>query len=210
MRILAFAGGRLGPWATTLIREDDILVGIDKGAFFLVEHGFKPDLAIGDFDSVTPLEKSKIQSMANRFIDCDPVYKDLTDTEMAMTWAIEQQPEDLFLLGASGTRLDHTLANIQVLIKPLRAGVQCKLIDEHNTVQLIDRELRLEASDYTNVSLLPLTPFVKGITLRGFRYPLQDAVLEVGQSLGISNVLVEPSGHIQIKEGLLLVIQSKD
>ncbi|NGQ96190.1 thiamine diphosphokinase [Brevibacillus sp. SYP-B805] len=209
-RILLFAGGSLGEWALREIQAGDLLVGVDRGALFLVRHGLLPDLAIGDFDSVSADEREEIRAGAKALSTCDPVWKDLTDTEMALRWAIEQSPAEIVLLGALGTRFDHTLANVQLLMKALRAGVPCRIVDEKNEVMLIDRGCSVEKDRFPHISLLPLSSEVTGITLTGFRYPLHQATLSTGDSLGISNVLEEETGTIELASGYLLVIKSMD
>jgi thiamine pyrophosphokinase len=209
-RILVFSGGRLGSWALDEIREGDTIVGADRGALFLIQNGVQPDLSLGDFDSVTPEEQQEVRRHSRAYQDCDPVMKDFTDTEMAFAWALEQNPLEIVLLGVTGTRLDHTLANVQLLVKGLRLGIPCKIIDANNEIIVIERRTIVLGGTHTHVSLLPLTPEVTGITLHGFRYPLERAVLSMGQSLGVSNVLDGDKGRIEIEEGLLLVIKSRD
>lgn len=209
-RILLFAGGNLGSWALRDIQKDDWLVGVDRGSLFLVRNGLTPHLSIGDFDSVSAEEMSEIERHSGAVSSCDPVMKDLTDTEMALTWAIEQHPEEIVLIGVLGTRFDHTLANVHLLQKGLQAQIDCRIVDEKNEIRLIDRECTIVSDHFANVSLLPLTPEVTGITLTGFLYPLDNATLRIGDTLGISNVLSAEKGTIQIKSGKLLVMKSKD
>ena len=211
-KIIIFSGGTLEEWALREVREGDWLIGADRGSLYLIRNGLTPDLSIGDFDSVTPAEKREIHQASREFQDCDPVLKDYTDTEMAIERALEQNPSEILLLGVLGTRFDHSLANVHLLVKCHNRGVPCRIADQHNELLIAGPgtlSLRWK-SRFSHVSLLPLTPKVTGITLTGFRYPLDDATLTMGQSLGISNVLEEPSGSIKTAEGLLLVIQSVD
>lgn len=209
-RIMIITGGTLGDWVLSEIETDDILVGSDRGALFLIQHGYKPHISMGDFDSVTPGELEQIRSASHDFIDCDPIYKDLTDTEMAFNWALAQQPDQILIVGALGTRFDHSLANVHLLRKGLAQGVPCAIMDAHNHIMTIEQSTRVRRGPYTHISLLPLSLEVTGITLYGFQYPLRQATLTIGQSLGISNILLEPEGLIELSSGLLLVIQSKD
>jgi len=209
-RIIIVTGGTLGDWALGEIHEDDVLVGSDRGALYLIQHGYTPHISLGDFDSVTAEELSRIRSSSLTFIDCDPVFKDLTDTEMAFNWALTQQPDHIVLLGALGTRFDHSLANVHLLRKGTEQGVSCSIVDANNQIIVINQSTRILRGGYTHISLLPLSLEVTGITLHGFQYPLHQATLQIGQSLGISNVLKESEGLIELQTGLLLVIQSKD
>ncbi len=209
-RILIFSGGNLGPWALKHIRDEDLLVGVDRGAIFLIRHEYVPHYAIGDFDSVTEEELEQIRGRCNK-IDCyDPVDKDYTDTELAFEWALSRRPREIVMLGVIGSRIDHTLANIQLLTRGLQKGISCRIIDEKNEIMLIDRPTTLRKGRFDHVSLLPMTQEVSGITLNGFKYPLQDATLTIGQTLGISNVLEAEEGRITLRSGQLLVICSSD
>ena len=212
VRVVIFTGGSLGDWALRRVRPGDVLVGADRGALFLVRAGYTPDLAIGDFDSVNAEEREQIRRTSKTFVACDPVAKDRTDTEMAFDWALERRPERIVVLGALGTRFDHSLANVHLLRKGISHGVDCAVADRHNEIRLVapSRPAVLEKGEYTHVSLLPLSLDVHGVTLAGFQYPLDDAELTVGQSLGVSNVLLEPEGRVSVREGLLLVIQSRE
>lgn len=210
-RIIICTGGNLGDWIKRWIQPDDLLVGADRGAWYLVKQGYRLELAIGDFDSVTPGELNEISEKSRLLQSCDPVNKDLTDTEMAFEWALSERPTEILLLGALGTRFDHSLANIHLLIKGLREGISCKIIDKYNEISLVrDRLKLLKNTHYSYVSLLPMSLEVYGVTLRGFQYPLHNASLYMGQTRGISNVLRDECGTIEVKEGWLLVIQSRD
>lgn len=211
-RVVIVTGGTLGEWAVERIRPTDVLVGADRGALFLVRHGLRPAIALGDFDSITPEEREEVRRGSESFLDCDPVMKDWTDTEMAFNWALERNPGELVLLGALGSRFDHSLANVHLLRRAMERGVACVIADANNEVRLVSRsaEAVLARGRFPYVSLLPLTMDVSGITLEGFQYPLTDATLTLGQSLGISNAIEGEIGRVTVRDGLLLVIQSKD
>lgn len=210
-RIVIFTGGRLAKWALERIEDGDLLIGADAGALFLAENGHKPRISLGDFDSVTPEQLAFIREMSEETLDFDPIDKDYTDTELAWRLALTRKPQQIVMLGALGTRFDHSLANVHLLRMALQQGVSASIMDEHNCIQLASAGiLNLINKGYTYISLLPLTERVTGITLTGFQYPLHDATLEIGQSLGISNKLLGDRGTIEVRDGLLLVIESRD
>lgn len=209
-RVVIFAGGELSPEYFNLLDEDDFIIGADQGALFLISHGYTPDIAVGDFDSVSPEALQDIESKSKKTITCDAVNKDLTDSEMALDIAMDQQPDSILLLGVTGTRIDHSLASIQMMTRALQRQINCYVMDTHNYITLTGSQAVINDLGYTYVSLLPLTPEVSGITLEGFQYPLTDATLKLGQSLGVSNKLISSSGTVTIRSGLLLIIQSKD
>lgn len=209
-RIIICTGGKLGEWALEHITEGDLLIGADSGAKFLVQQGFRPDIAIGDFDSVSDADLTCIREQSLQTIACDPIDKDFTDTEMAFRLALDLKPQEIVLLGALGTRFDHSLANVHLLALAEELGIQASIIDQHNMIFLASAVTTVHKRNFPNVSLLPLTMEVAGITLRGFQYPLEEAKLTIGMSLGISNVLLEETGVLSFREGKLLIIQSRD
>jgi len=209
-RVVIFAGGKLSPEYLHVLDEDDFLIGADEGALFLLNNGYTPDISVGDFDSVTAAELERIQAGSRETITCDAFDKDLTDSELALDIAMNTQPEHILMLGVTGTRIDHTLASIQMMTRALQRQISCAVMDSNNYVTLTGSQALVQERGYTYVSLLPLTPEVTGITLQGFLYPLTGATLKLGQSLGVSNRLSAPSGTVTIESGLLLIIQSKD
>lgn len=209
-RAVILSGGQLGEWALPLLKPDDLVIAADGGAWFAVRHGIRPHMSLGDFDSVSDEQLQIVRERSERLNACDPVWKDLTDTEMAFEYALASGATEILMLGATGSRLDHTLANIHLLALAEQRGVTAVLIDANNEIRLATSRLTVKKSRYTYVSLLPLTEKVTGITLRGFRYPLEDAELTLGQTRGISNELTEPVGTIELKTGKLFVIQSRD
>ncbi|RJE90189.1 thiamine diphosphokinase [Paenibacillus sp. 1011MAR3C5] len=209
-RIIIFAGGNLGPWALQPITPSDTLIGADSGAIYLIKNGFAPHIAIGDFDSVTAGEMELIRERSGNTISCDPIDKNYTDTEMAFRLALDMKPEQVLLLGALGTRFDHSLANVHLLALANEQGVEAAIADEHNEIHLITKTTLFHRDHHPQVSLLPLSEQVTGITLTGFQYPLHEATLSIGQSLGISNVMTAGQGTIELREGMLLVIRSRD
>ncbi|WP_128083618.1 thiamine diphosphokinase [Paenibacillus sp. DMB5] len=209
-RVVIFAGGVLSEDFLHHIDEEDFIIGADSGALFLVSRGITPDISVGDFDSVSPEALEEIRAGSKETITCDPVDKDLTDSELALDLALNTQPESILMMGVTGTRMDHTLASIQMMTRALQRQISCSVMDANNFITLTGSQVHVHEQGFTYVSLLPLTPEVTGITLQGFQYPLDNATLKLGQSLAVSNRLLEETGTVTIESGLLLIIQSKD
>lgn len=209
-RILIFSGGDLGPWALEEIKPGDFIIGVDRGALFLMQNKIMVDYALGDFDSVTEEEFAAIKAWCREADSCDPVAKDYTDTEMAVNLALTRKPSEIVILGALGTRMDHNLANIHLLSKCLQAGITCRITGEKNEISLVGQDISVSRGNFAYVSILPLTGEVKGVTLEGFQYPLNLATLHLGQSIGISNKITGETGRISVESGKLLVIKSND
>lgn len=202
---------------TELINKNqfDLLIASDHGiGYFSRNFGVNrmlPDLVLGDFDSATAEEMKQLQIMGlepERY----PAEKDWTDTELAIRRAIELGANRITLVGATGTRLDHVLGNLGLLGMGLEAGVEIILVDRNNRIRMIDDSCVLKKEEQYGdyVSLYPLGGVVSGLTLTGFKYPLEDAVVTPWQTLCISNEITADFGEIRLKNGRLLVIESKD
>lgn len=211
-RAIIFSGGQLHPDFLQQIQEDDLIIGADRGALFLIEHGVHPHVAVGDFDSLTDREHdlANIKANSDQLIVYDSVEKDWSDTEAAFEIAMERHIRDVLILGALGTRFDHTLANVQLLVRAVQHQVNCSIMDMNNYISLTSTQAVIENRGFPYISLLPVTAEVTGITLTGFQYPLEQATLRMGQSRGISNHLINEDGTVSIEGGLLLIIQSRD
>ncbi|MBQ6992766.1 MAG: thiamine diphosphokinase [Clostridia bacterium] len=110
-----------------------------------------------------------------------------------------------------GSRIDHTLANINILMEPLKKNIECKIVNENNEIRLIKKVIEIKKDDnYKYVSLLPLTTTVEKVTLKGFKYSLDKANLKIGESIGVSNEQVEELATIDMEKGILILIRSKD
>ncbi|MDD4507527.1 MAG: thiamine diphosphokinase [Eubacteriaceae bacterium] len=181
------------------------VIAADKGAEMVARLGLKPDLLVGDFDSVD-LRILKKMAGAGVPIQRHPVRKNQTDTELAIALAMKEKPQKVILFGATGTRMDHVLASIHSLYPLLEAGIPAALVDEYNTLSLLKGTRQLELPSGTTLSILAYTDTVRGVTLSGFEYPLKDVTLShAGAGWTVSNVTTPPPQMITVQEGILLV-----
>jgi thiamine pyrophosphokinase len=215
MKINLVAGGpsNLIPDFRLYDGTDVIWVGIDRGVFYLLKAGFMPAAAFGDFDSVSEAEMAEIEKVVTDLKKFKPE-KDETDMELALNWALEQEPESITIFGATGGRLDHLMANIQLLVKPLQQGseLHIEMIDAKNIlfVKKPGSYTVSKLDEYKYISFLPITPAVSGMTLKNFKYPLNDCHIPMGSTLCISNELIRGHGTFSFSEGILLVVRSRD
>ena len=187
------------------------IIASDKGLEELDKIGVIPNYVIGDFDSINKNILSKyIKNKEIKIIKLNPE-KDYTDTHMALKLAIELKSTNITIIGAIGSRIDHTLSNIHILKETLDNNINCSILNENNKISLINKKTILDIdNNYKYISLLPLTTSVEGITLEGFKYPLLNATLSLGESIGISNEQVEDKAVIYLKKGIIILIQSID
>lgn len=165
-----------------------------------------PDVIIGDLDSIDQrtlkhYEKQNVKVI--RFAS----EKDYTDTELALSYALQLKPQKISIFCALGGRIDHTLANIYLLSKGFDQGIDTFLVDEYCEAFVLNKQCSFIKETGKTVSLFALTPEVTGITLAGFHYPLEKDVLKMGATLGISNRINQSRAGITIKKGKLLVIK---
>ncbi len=178
----------------------------DGGARHLDGMGVFPNLIVGDMDSLNPETRRDYEARGCRIVRHDQ-RKDETDTELALHEAFRMEPTEIWIWGALGYRVDHTLANISLLIQGREKGIEVKLIDEWCELFLIERRAVLDGEAGQTVSLFPFAGPVAGVTLTGFEFPLKEAVMEAGRPYGVSNRLTSDRGIIDVKSGRLLAIR---
>lgn len=215
MNTLIVSGGSLDPaFAGQVLEEGNFTyrIAADRGLQFFYKNQILPTHIVGDFDSMDrEIVERYREEKALEIRTHNPV-KDFTDTESAVELAMELGSTSITILGGTGTRLDHVLGNIQVLMQPLFRGIPCVLLDPHNRISLLKegRVLRREEQYGAYVSFLPLTTVVRDITLEGFKYPLHRHLLTSDNSLGVSNELVEEAARVSFSEGILIMVESRD
>jgi thiamine pyrophosphokinase len=186
-----------------------LLICADGGAAHARRLGLIPDLLIGDFDSILADDLVFYKNSGVEIIKF-PMEKDMSDCELAVNTAVERGYKNLVLLGALGTRIDHSLANILLLRKMLDKGINGIIANEHNEVILVKDRVVLERDVNARVSLLALSEKVVGLSVEGLCYPLHDDELNIGSSLGISNEFTADTAEITVRKGILLVIKAWD
>lgn len=194
----------LSPAIKQVITEAGRLVGVDGGSRHLDLLGVRPHLAVGDMDSIPD---SLLQEYRQSGVELHlhPPKKDATDLELALELALAGGATRISILGATGGRLDHTLGNLFLLARCLPRGIAACIMDENQCVHLTDQSLILSGAVGDTLSLLPATPEVRGVSLAGLEYPLNDATLTFGTSWGMSNVFVKTQATVTLRSGRLFV-----
>ncbi|MBN2283566.1 MAG: thiamine diphosphokinase [Deltaproteobacteria bacterium] len=186
--------------------DRDSIICADGALRYLRAAGIMPDLVVGDMDSVDD-ETLRYFSQRGCEVRKHPRHKNETDTQLALEAAFALKPGRIVIFGALGGRLDHTLANISLLVAAASRGIEARIIDEACDVFVVDDVCEIEGTLRDTVSVLPLSSEVTGITLEGFEYSLKDGSMEIGMPYGISNRLADVRARISVQSGRLLVIQ---
>jgi thiamine pyrophosphokinase len=184
---------------------DHLVICCDGAARNLAQSKIKPDIILGDMDSLDHFLLSNFKKEEIKIIEY-PAQKDFTDTELALDYALKLKPENIFIWGALGGRIDHILGNVFLLVKGKKANTKTYLIDEYAETFLPQEDVIFNDAVGCIVSLLSLSSKVDGITLRGFAYPLNNETLYMGETRGLSNFINESTAKIEFRAGDLLVI----
>jgi thiamine pyrophosphokinase len=213
-KVLIITGGRIeDSFLEERYKKEQysIIIAADHGLMIADRLQIPLDYIVGDFDSVPESILGKYRELSTP-IKTFPTEKDKTDTQIAIELALMHNAEVIEIIGATGSRLDHVLANVHLLMLPMQLKIDACILDPNNKIYLKNESFIIKKDsqfgDY--VSLLPFTGQVSGLTLRGFKYPLDNITLLSGNSLGISNEIKEAEAWIELSKGILLVIESRD
>ena len=213
-------------------RENIRLIAADCGLEFFLDYLILPDVVIGDFDSLSEDGKNflemqsedipyggmlewKLQKGEGKVVEVVRLRpeKDDSDTQSAMNYAIQNGAKEIVILGVTGNRVDHLMANFGLLILAQKQGAEVALADRYNYMKLISSGTILKKAEQFGkyVSFFPLGEDVTGLTLEGFKYPLDKYHLTTADSgLTVSNEISEEYAKVTYESGTLLMIMSRD
>ncbi len=213
MKALIITGGRFNKeFAVSFLEKNkyDYVISVDHGLDYCEDIKITPNMIVGDFDSVkqTALKAYEEKGVLIRRFRPE---KDDTDTEIAIKEAVGLGM-DIDILGATGGRIDHLLANIHNLMIAMEAGLKARIIDEGNIIYLANDNFAINKDECWGkyISFVPLCGVVTNLKLKGFKYPLNGYNLKPGASRCISNELASNRGEVSFDNGCLIVINSLD
>ena len=181
--------------------KNDFIIAVDGGYIYAKEYNLPVNLLIGDFDSMentnTNVEKIVL-----------PKEKNETDTYVAICEAVKRGYKEIILLGCMGKRLEHTIANIQILVNFTLKGINIKMMDNNSTVFiLIENNEYYFDEVYSYISVFSYSPS-STISIKGLKYDLEKYTLDNSFPLGIDNEPLSKKGYLKIYNGIVLVITS--
>jgi len=184
----------------------DYIIAADGGYAALISRGITPDLIVGDFDSLAPDLLSAVLNHPN--VIRSSAEKDDTDMMLAVRHGMERRYKTFFINGGLGGRLDQTLANIQILVYIADNGARGTLFGHGVCVTVIKNgELRFSRGEAGGtISVFSARDKAEGVTLKGLKYPLDDATLTNDSPLGVSNEFTGIPAVVSVREGTLIVI----
>lgn len=213
-------------------RENIRLIAADRGLEFFLDYLILPDVVIGDFDSLSEDGKNflemqnedipyggmlewKLQKGEGKVVEVVRLRpeKDDSDTQSAMNYAIQNGAKEIVILGVTGNRVDHLMANFGLLVLAQNQGAEVTLVDQYNYMKLISDGTVLKKSEQFGkyVSFFPFGGNVTDLTLEGFKYPLSNYCLTAADSgLTVSNEIISEYARVTFSSGELLMIMSRD
>ena len=207
IKIALFAGGTIDSFQM----DFDLFIGVDRGSLFLIEQGICPDLAVGDFDSVSEKELALVCSQSKEVLQAQPE-KDDTDLELAVKAVFARYPQaQVTIFGAFGGRLDHTLANIFLPSNPEITPYmqQIRLCNAQNELRYCPQG-RHEIKPVAGMNYLAFMPVDDGrLTIEGAKYPLNESNYFF-KKVYASNEFIDEPVFLECQSDYVIVIYSKD
>lgn len=202
-RVAVFAGGdpplvQAARW----IPERTLVIAADSGLDHAHRLGFEADLLVGDLDSVSLAASDRHQGEVEQYSE----HKDYTDLELALE-AAKRMASALVVVGGHGGRLDHLLANAELLADQRWAGTALVWLAGEDLATVVRHQTTLHGRPGDLVSLVPLGGDAIGVTTAGLKWSLQNVTLAAGGTRGISNRFTETTAQVNVRQGALLAVQ---
>lgn len=192
--------------------ENDFIIAVDGGLSYCGILGLEPDLILGDFDSVSEQEAEAVRALELQIperIIRFPREKDDTDMMAALKEGLARGYRDFRIYAAMGGRFDHAFANIQCLLYLKHHDAVGYLVDGTGMVLVIVNEaVRFQKSLEGYLSLFSLEKETRGVTIRGMKFTLENAVVANDFPIGISNEFIGEAAEIIVEDGALVCMIS--
>lgn len=205
-RALIVLGGEAP--TTQFLRElalrSDYVLCADSGLDAAFDAQIHIDGVIGDFDSAKPTSVAEMNRLNIPHI-VYPAIKDDTDGMACARFIIEKKPQQVVLVGATGGRIDHYLANFQLLVYLKKHGIDAQIVQENMTAWAVNDELVVQGTPGDLLSVLQMTEQLC-VSLTGLFYPLDHYEVEFGHPIGVSNVMTKATATVTVHKGWALVI----
>jgi len=208
MRFTIFANGEINLLNVELPKRTKIIAA-NGGAQQCLRFGIRPDILIGDFDSITPSTLALMESGGVEVVRHHE-NKNETDLELAINFAVAHGATEIKLLGLLGGRWDMSFANILLLSSPQYSKIDFHVLGDNIEMYILrnGKSITLVGEPGDPVSVLPLGGSARGITYSGLAWILRNANLDTGSPLGVSNFMLGNEAAISLDSGILLIIHS--
>lgn len=208
MKAIIIAGGdKMSKSSVSYIETDDFIICADRGLNYAHENDIRPDLIVGDMDSVS-------QNILDQYKHVEQVRfkaeKDFSDSELAINLAVERGYKEIIMFSATGSRIDHSLANIMMIAKYYEYGVHISIINKNSKILFLQKENVFTDLDYDFFTIIPLSGKLIGLNIFNAKYELRDKTVNFGDTLCISNEPAKNALKITKKQGNAILIFTND
>lgn len=202
--VVILAGGPAPPaWLAGELPARVFVIAADSGLENARRLGLDVNLLVGDLDSVTAATLADYPDIP---VERHPPDKDQTDLDLALEAASGVEANQVIVVGGSGGRIDHLLANAALLTSHRFAALELSWLTAEGRAHVVRSVLVIHGSSGDLVSLIPYGGTVVGVSTAGLRWPLQDDTLPSGTTRGVSNEMTGPVARVNVTEGVLLAI----
>ena len=188
-----------------ILKDKKNIFCADGGLKYALEIGVVPLEIWGDLDSVDKSLVEKAQRKGSKVVEFDS-RKDFTDGELILSEIVKRDFKKVVVFGGLGGRTDHLLTNLNLLFK----FENVIFVDEKETIFKVKNKTEIKGENGKTISFIPMSDVVRGITLKGFEYPLNNYTVKRGESICTSNIIKSDCAVVEFEEGKLLgIIENK-
>ena len=207
MKAFIYTGGRINEKnITEHPKGDDIVIAADSGYKNARLLGERPQIVLGDFDSLGSAELPEGIEILQV-----PAEKDFTDTQLAVDTAVKKGVDEIIIIGGLDGRLDHTLSNLSILEDLYQKRIHAHITNGYNRIRYINSTSTLIArSGFKYLSIICLSKKAKGVSVEGCKYSLANAKLTKDFQFAVSNEITGNCALISVRKGELYIIESSD
>jgi len=188
-----------------ILENKDIIICADGGSNNAKKMEIIPDYIIGDLDSTDSSTIDFFRDKGTKIIK--DTNENKTDLELAISLAKTLDPSEIVIIGAFGDRIDHTLANIYCL-SMIDSNIKAQIFDEKNVVELFEDQIEIDGNKDDIISVIPISD-ISDLNYEGFRWNLKNFNANAGW-FAISNKLTGKKGKLNLKDGKIIVVKSKE
>ncbi|MCR4276911.1 MAG: thiamine diphosphokinase [Candidatus Roizmanbacteria bacterium] len=218
-RAIIFVNGNLSDisQAKKIIKKKDYLIAVDGGTKHILELGLIPNVIVGDFDSISSLLLKKLTKICREQKSLFPTMikyptkKNATDFELVINYCLGKKFTEIIIFGILGDRIDHMIANIFLIAKiqtqnqSASRRIKIKIFEGKKEIFILNKEISINGKVGDEISIIPVSEKLEGITTNGLYYRLIDDTFLFGTTRGISNVMKQTQIKISVKKGVALV-----
>lgn len=208
MRAVIFAGGDLGESHAVkeLLEPYDYVIAADGGLRHCTTLGLQPHVLLGDFDSVTEQQFKAAEKAGIKIQRYNPE-KDETDLELALLHAAARPDlTEVLVFGALGSRWDQSIASLMLPLHPKIRRLAVTFYQNGQRLFIVDDVRLFDGKPGTLVSIIPVGGDAIAVRTRYLQYPLIYEHLFLGETRGVSNVMLGNKAEVSVQRGFVMVI----